>query len=77
MTHKLVSTAKSLGWNVHKNPNGNHTIEIPIKNKELLLKEQEPNKWLLVSNQIPQAILKTKEASKLIKEIKKRKMWLC
>ena len=72
MTHKLVNLAKSLGWNVYQNFNGDHTIEVPIKNKDLLLREKEPNQWLLVSNQVPQAILKTKEASKLVKKIRRR-----
>lgn len=70
---RITALAKSLGWNVYKNSNNTYAIEIPLKNKEiLLLKEESPNRWLLISNQMPQAILKTEEVSKLIKELKKK-----
>ena len=60
-----------MGWNIYKNSGNNYTIEVPIENKELLLKEEKSNKWVLISNQIPQVILKAEEVAKVIKEIKK------
>ena len=60
-----------MGWNIYKNSDNNYTIEVPIENKELLLKEEKSNKWVLISNQIPQVILKAEEVAKAIKEIKK------
>ena len=72
MKKKVIDLAKSLGWNVYKNSDNIYAIEIPLKNKEILLKEKRFNKWLLVSNQMPQVILETKEASQFIKEIEKR-----
>ena len=57
---------------MYKNSDNTHAIEVPMKNKELLLKEKSSNRWLLISNQMAQVILETEEASKLIKEVKKK-----
>ena len=72
MKLELAKKAVSMGWKVYKDSVGKCVIELPIKDKEVVLKKQEPNKWLLISDKIPQAVLKTKEASKLIHEIIKR-----
>ena len=72
MEKKIITLAKSLGWNVYKNTGNNYTIEVPVKNKKFLLKEEKFNRWLLISNQMPQVILETEEASKLIKEVRKK-----
>ncbi len=72
MEEQAVTLAKSLGWNVSGNSNGNYTIEIPGKSKKLLLKKEKSDEWLLVSNEKPQAILKALEASDLIKDIENR-----
>ncbi len=69
MEKKIIVLAKSLGWNIYKNPGNNYIIEIPTKNKKFLLKEERFNRWLLISNQIP---LEAEEALKLIKEIRKK-----
>jgi hypothetical protein len=67
---KIIVLAKSLGWNVYKNLGNNYVIEVPIKDKKFLLKEERLNKWLLISNEMPQVILETEEASKLIEKIR-------
>ncbi len=72
MEEQAVSLAKSLGWNVYQNSNGNQIIEIPGENRKILLKEEQSNEWLLISNQIPQAILKPVEASEFIKKIEEK-----
>ena len=72
MKLELVEKAVSMGWKVYRDSVGKCVIELPIKDKEVILKKQEPNKWLLISDKIPQAVLETKEASKLIHEIIKR-----
>ena len=74
MKLRLAEKAVSMGWKVYTDPIGKCTIELPIKSREVILKKQEPNRWLLVSDKIPQAILDTKEASKLIQEIIKRQI---
>ena len=72
MEKKIIVLAKSLGWNIYKNPGNNYIIEIPTKNKKFLLKEERFNRWLLISNQMPQIVLEAEEALKLIKEIRKK-----
>ena len=73
MKEKITALAKSLGWNVYKSSDNTHVIDVPLKNKGfLMLKEKSSNTWLLISNQMPQVILKTEEVSKLIKELKKK-----
>ena len=72
MKLKLAEKAVSMGWKVYRDSVGKCVIELPIKEKEVVLKKQEPNRWLLISDKIPQAVLETKEASKLIQEIVKR-----
>ena len=72
MEEQAVTLAKSLGWNVYKNSNSNYTIEIPVRNREVLLKEEEYNTWLLICNKLPQAIIKAKEALWFIKEINEK-----
>ena len=76
MKLKLAEKAVSMGWRVYKDSVGKCVIELPIKDKEVVLKKQEPNKWMLISNKIPQALLETKEASKLIQEIIKRQEYI-
>ena len=71
MEKKIIVLAKSLGWNIYKNPCNNYIIEIRTRNKKFLLKEERFNRWLLISNQMPQIILETEEALRLIKEIRK------
>ena len=69
---KIIALAKSLGWNVYKNLGNNYVIEVPVKNKKFLLKEERFNKWLLISNEMPQIILETEEASKLIEKVRNK-----
>ena len=76
MKLKLAEKTMSMGWKVYRDSVGKCTIELPIKNKEVVLKKQEPNKWMLISDKIPQALLETKEASKLIQEIIKRQEYI-
>ena len=64
----LEKKAMSIGWKVYKDSIGKTTIEIPIKNRKVLLKKQEPDKWLLISDKIPQVVLKTKQASIFIQK---------
>lgn len=75
MKEEPIILAESLGWKVYKNADNKYIIEVPIKNKKVLLKE-ESNKWLLISNQKAQIILKTKEASEFMKEVKKKRLWI-
>lgn len=70
MKEKTIILAKSLKWNVYKNAYNKYIIEIPIKGKKVLLKQQL-NRWLLICDEKPQIILKTKEALEFIKEVKK------
>lgn len=72
MEEQAVTLAKSLGWNVYKNLGNNYIIEVPIKNKKFLLKEERFNRWLLISNEMPQMILEAEEVSKLIEEVRKK-----
>ena len=69
---KIIVLAKSLGWNVYKNLGNNYVIEVPAKNKTFLLKEERFNRWLLISDQMPQIILNTEEVLKLIKQVEKK-----
>ncbi len=69
---KIIVLAKSLGWNVYKNLGNNYVIEVPTKDKKFLLKEERLDKWLLISNEMPQVILETEEASKLIEKIRNK-----
>ena len=69
---KIIVLAKSLGWNVYKNLGNNYVIEVPAKNKKFLLKEERFNRWLLISDQMPQVILNTEEVLKLIKQVEKK-----
>ena len=71
MQEKPIILAKSLGWNVYKNADNKYIIEVPIRDKKVLLKE-ESSKWLLISNEAAQIVLGPKEASEYIKEVKKR-----
>ncbi len=72
MKLELARKARAMGWRVYGDSVGQCTIELPVKNKEVLLQKQESNKWLLISERVPQAVLKTKEASKLVKELSKK-----
>ena len=71
MRQKLINQARSLECSIHIDPIGYYLIKILNQNRELLLREQESNKWLLVSNQVPQAILKTKEVSEFLNQLSK------
>ena len=64
----LEKKAMSMGWKVYEDSIGKITIEIPIENRKVLLKKQEPDKWLLISDKIPQVVLKTKQASIFIQK---------
>ena len=65
---ELKKKAMLAGWKVYEDSVGKITIEIPIKDREVLLKRQELNKWLLISDKIPQVVLKTKQASIFIQK---------
>ena len=68
MKLELEKKARSMGWKVYKDPVGKTTIELPVKNREVVLKKQEPDEWLLISDKIPQVKLKTKQASIFIQK---------
>ncbi len=72
MKLELARKARAMGWRVYIDPVGQCTIELPVKNREVLLQKQESNKWLLISERVPQAVLKTKEASRFVKELSKK-----
>ena len=72
MKEQTIALAESLGWNIYKDGDDTCTIEVPGKNPKLLLKTEEFDGWLLMSNQAPQIILKPAEASKFVEEINKR-----
>ena len=76
MKLKLAEKATSMGWRVYRDSIGKCIIELPIKSKEVILKKQQPNKWLLISDRIPQAVLETKEESEFIQEIVKRQKYI-
>lgn len=71
MKKETIILAKSLKWNVQKYTYSRYIVEIPIKNKKVLLKEKS-NGWLLICNQKPQIILKMKETLEFMKEMRKR-----
>ncbi len=72
MKLELAKKARAMGWRVYGDPVGQCTIELPVKNREVLLQKQESNKWLLISERVPQAVLKTKEASRFVKQLSKK-----
>ncbi len=72
MKLELARKARAMGWRVYRDSVGQCTIELPVKNREVLLQKQESNKWLLISERVPQAVLKTKEASRFVKELSKK-----
>ena len=72
MREKFINRAKSLGWKVYQDSLNQWTIEIVIKEREIILQEKDSNKWLLLSNKVPQAILKPKEVSRFLKGLKKK-----
>ena len=76
MKEKLINKARSMGCEVHKNSSDQWTIKFWIEDAEILLKEKKcSNKWLLISNQVPQAWLTTERALATLKRIKSSPFW--
>ena len=71
MKEQTIALAQSLGWNIYQDSNNTCTIEVPGKNPKLLLKTEQSDSWWLMRNQEPQMILKPREASIFVEEIKK------
>ena len=71
MKQKLINKAKLLGCSVYQNPNNQWTIKFSPKRKELILKEQEIDKWLWISEKIPQTSLTTRETLDILDKLEK------
>ncbi len=69
LKQKLINKAKLLGCSVYQNPNKQWIIKFSTNREELILKEQELDKWLWISKQIPQASLKTKETLEILDKL--------
>ena len=70
---QLISRARSLGCKVSQDFNSHWIIECSTNKEELILKEEEMNKWLWISNKTPQAFLKTNETLEILKKLTKNK----
>ena len=56
-TEELISKAILNGLTVYQDSFGKWVIKTSVKDREIVLKEQKYNKWLFISNEIPQAKL--------------------
>lgn len=70
----LIHEADLLGYNVYQDSTNHYqwTIEISINKGKLLLQEQTLEKWILISNKIPQVWLETKEILEFLKRLKEK-----
>ena len=68
---QLISRAISLGCKVNRDFNSHWTIEYSTNKEKLILKEEEINRWLWISNKIPQTFLKTNETLEILKKLAK------
>jgi len=73
---KLINKARSMGYEVYRNSSEQQIIRARTEETEILLKENKSSdKWLLISNQVPQAWLTTERALGVLKRIKSRPFW--
>ena len=65
-----------MGYEVYRNSSEQQIIRARTEETEILLKENKSSdKWLLISNQVPQAWLTTERALGVLKRIKSRPFW--
>ena len=76
MKEKLINKARSMGYEVYRNSSEQQIIRARTEETEILLKENKSSdKWLLISNQVPQAWLTTESALAMLKRIKSSPFW--
>ncbi len=70
-TEELISKAILNGLTVYQDSFGKWSIRTLVNEREILLKEQKYNKWLFLSNEIPQAKLEINQISGFLQALKK------
>lgn len=65
-----------MGYEVYRNSNDQQIVKAWTKEAEILLEENKSSdKWLLISNQVPQVWLTTERALGVLKRIKSSPFW--